>query len=140
MPKSKRPISKIKKDLILSRYYFSLLNNKDHTDTSFCKKNKITRTSLNNWMNSFGGKDLFMDQYEELAKSDLITDEIKIIKKLKNIQNDLTFTIIGFFLMTVIAIGLILERSIEDGYLEIVIITISISLFLIGIIINWNKK
>lgn len=136
MPKSKRPINKIKKDLILNKYYFSLKNNTNHTDTSFCEKHGITRTSLNNWMNFKGGKDKFKIEYEEKEKNGLITDP-SIIPAMKN---DIIFLIIGFTLMTVIALYLIIERSLRDGYFHLVIFIIAFFIFLFGLLLSWKKN
>ncbi len=136
MPKSKRPIDKNKKELILIKYYFSLKNNINHTDTTFCEEQGITRTSLNNWMNSKGGKDKFKIEYEEKENNGIITDP-SIISVMKN---DITFLIIGFFLMTAIALYLIIERSLRDGYFQLMIFIIALFIFLFGLVLAWKKK
>ena len=66
MPKK---ILENKKIEILDNYLENLLLlDLKVTDQEFCKKNNISRSLLNKWINEFGGKDLFKRNYFELSK------------------------------------------------------------------------
>tara|TARA_Y100001970_G_C13902514_1_gene684347 strand:- start:38 stop:451 length:414 start_codon:yes stop_codon:yes gene_type:complete len=66
MPKK---ISENNKIEILDSYLENLLLlDLKITDEEFCKKNNISRSLLNKWLNEFGGKELFKRKYFELSK------------------------------------------------------------------------